>query len=113
MSVSVTIPSSVNAVKVTTSARTLHNNTAGRYTQPVLWDGTVGSGISIGGSSMQAVSGAQEVPYCSAVIYPVTPGSSHTFNLSLNISGGASTGRFSAISTQPAFMIVEASYISP
>lgn len=107
LSLSVVVPAGGRKVKVTLFSRAISNNTASRYTQAGIWQGAVGSGTRISGSSAFSTTASQDYPCtCIAVITPSA--GAVTFNASLNVAGGASTGTFSAIATEPAFLLAEA-----
>lgn len=105
LSATVTIPAGGRRVKITAWASYVDNSTSS-FNEVSIWDGTVGTGTQLALNSIDIIaSSSRQIP--TIVMAVVTPSAgSKTYNVGFRATAG--TGNFSASTTSPAFILVEA-----
>lgn len=94
-------------IRVTIFCYRAANNTNNTSFSTSIWDGTVGSGTQIAGSSYSG-GGASNVDVSVTTTIVVTPATaSKTYNAGLATSNGASSQNFQAGATLPSYIMVE------
>jgi hypothetical protein len=108
LTVTVTIPAGGRKIKITAWSGQLYNQTASRFVNMEIWDGTVGSGTRL--ALVQNFTGATANAGSSAVaVAVVTPSAgSKTYNVGCYTDALGGTAGIQAVSTAPAFILVEA-----
>lgn len=101
LTLTVTIPAGGRRIRIIVFSPSI-SSTASGIGVVSIWDGTVGSGIQIGQGNSFASGGNAVV--ASAIVTPAA--GSKTYNVGFETTAG--TGTFSAASTGPAYLLVEA-----
>jgi hypothetical protein len=105
LTATVTIPAGGRKVKITVGTGTLYNATSTDQAILTIWDGTVGSGTQL--QQANAYAPATNTGSPTTLIAVVTPAAgSKTYNVGLHATAG--TANMQALSTGPAFILVEA-----